>query len=63
MKVFSNPKKYTTDILRNLLQEIQNKLIKLDEKGYELFQLDESIFNGLDFSKKAWSNVNQNINF
>lgn len=35
--------------------------MKCDEDKYEIFQLDESLFQGLDNQAKAWSNINQNI--
>ena len=41
-----------------MLDEIRGKLIKQDLKGSVIYQLDESIFNGQDCQKKAWSNQN-----
>jgi ABC-type Zn2+ transport system substrate-binding protein/surface adhesin len=46
IKVAANPRKYTPEVLEEMLNDLKYKLVNLDEAGYEIFQLDESIFSG-----------------
>jgi hypothetical protein len=42
-------------IIENLLIYMKNKLIKQDQDGTEIFQIEESIFKGIDFNNFACS--------
>ena len=45
LKVAANPKKYTEEFKSVYFKEMLSKLIQLDIAGYEIFQVDESLFS------------------
>jgi hypothetical protein len=55
VKKAANSKKYTEEYKKFFTNEMKSKLIKLDREGYEIFQIDESLFSGQDCRRKAWS--------
>ena len=40
-----NPSKYTADVLSTLTVQCRASLVELNERGFEVFQVDESVFN------------------
>jgi hypothetical protein len=46
VKVAANPKKYTEEYKDIFIKEMIEQLKELDRQGYEIFQIDESLFSG-----------------
>ena len=46
---------------KDKLKEVRSELLLLDAQGVEIFQIDECVFNGEGFKKKAWSPKGYNI--
>ena len=46
-----NPTKYTPSILKDMLIDMQHQLIVEDLKKAVIYQIDETLFNGQDYSR------------
>ena len=56
-----NPKKYDAILLKSMTIKLNDELKTMIDDGFEVWQLDESCFNGQERMRYAWSRQTRNV--
>ena len=56
-----NPEKYPIPVADEMRQEVDAEVQALKDKGYDVWQVDETLFTLRDHKKKAWSYQNNPV--